>query len=79
MRIFWRALLVAVATLLAWRVVTVGLARYYADQLIPGDIGSITRVLTWAPEHPEALFEQALITAADDPEQAQRFLARAYQ
>ncbi|MCF8015278.1 MAG: DUF4115 domain-containing protein [Chromatiaceae bacterium] len=79
MRIFWRALLVAVAILLAWRVVTIGLARYYADQLIPGDIGSITRVLTWAPEHPEALFEQALITAADDPEQAQRFLARAYQ
>ena len=79
MRILWRVLLVAAAVILAWRVVTIGLAHYYAEQLVPGEPDSIERVLTWAPDHPEALFEQALTRLADDPDQALRQLGRAYQ
>jgi hypothetical protein len=79
MRIFWRALLIVTATILAWRAVTTGLGRYYVDRLEPGDAGSITQALTWAPNHPQALFEQALNVITDDPREAQRLLERAYQ
>lgn len=78
MRALWRLVLVVAAVILAWRVVTIGLASYYVEQLEPGDKGSIARVLTWAPSHPEALFEQALLQIADDPTEAQRLLKRAY-
>jgi len=79
MRILWRALLVVIAVVVAWRVTTIGLARYYADQLVPGETDSINRVLTWAPNHPRALLEKALTLVADEPNDAQRLLVRAYE
>jgi hypothetical protein len=79
MRLLWRVLLVAIAVVIAWRVVTLGLARHYADQLVPGDRASIDRVLAWAPQHPLALFEHALTRIADDPDATQRLLGRAYE
>lgn len=75
----WRIVLVLVALVLAWQVVTNGLGRHYAERLQQGDQGAAEKVLTWLPNHPRALFEQGSRLLADDAEAGEAMLARAYE
>jgi tetratricopeptide (TPR) repeat protein len=54
----------------------VGLAEHYARQQDPQAVAS---ALAWLPKHPEALFEQARLTAETDPATAAQWLRQSAQ
>ena len=79
MIVVWRILLLAAAAFLAWQVVAFGLGGYYAERMRAGDDSAVDQVLAWQSGQPEALFLQGARLMADDPEQAQALLSRAYR
>jgi hypothetical protein len=58
--------------LLAWRIVILGIADYYAEQ----EDGAAV-ALSWYPSHPRALADRALRWEGGDPLQAEQLLRRA--
>jgi hypothetical protein len=68
------ALFIPIAGFLAWRVVTLNLADYYADLGTPE--GSAA-ALNWRPDHPKALVDLALARIQTDPADASRLLRAA--
>ncbi len=78
MAILRRSLLLAVAALVAWRILTLGVSSHYADQLAQGRVDAAAKALAWSGRQPEALFRQALSTREQDPDRAWTLLARAF-
>jgi len=74
----WRALLLALAAVLCWRIVATGLGAHFAQRLEAGDAEALAQVLTWQPQHPQALYAQALRVAEEDTEAALGLFAQAY-
>lgn len=73
-RLLRRGLLLFIASLLAWRVVALGVAEYHARRADPG---AATRALAWHPHHSRALYRQALAVAESDPARAAALLGQA--
>ncbi len=73
----WRALLLLFAALVAWRILTAGLAGHYADRM-PGDPNALEQVMTWAPDHPLALYTKGVDILEDDSDSARALFVRAY-
>ncbi|MBM4221361.1 MAG: hypothetical protein FJ170_05375 [Gammaproteobacteria bacterium] len=66
------AVLAVIAAVLAWRMLTINMAEYFAREP-----GSEAAALKWAPHHPQALFAQGVASAARDAERAADELAAA--
>ena len=66
-------LFLGIAGLLAWRILALGLANYYADQ----HDHDPAKALAWYSQHPKALFIQARDRLADDPLSAEHLFAGA--
>lgn len=60
------------ACFLAWRMVILGMADFYA-----GQADAFDQALAWYPSHPSALAERALALADSDPIQAEPMLSKA--
>lgn len=74
----WRALLILAAGFLAWRIIVLGLASQGLEQLKAGDTAAAERVLNFLPQHPEALYRQAIALLPTHPTGAEAQLAEAY-
>ena len=79
MIVVWRIVLIGASLFLAWQIVAFGLGTYYAERLRGGDEHALEQLVAWQPGHPEALLAQAVGQGADNPEQTQALLARAYR
>jgi len=67
-------LLAALAVLLAWRIVVVGLTDYYIDRIRAGDTNAIAKALFWDDDHPVALYYKAAQIHEKDPATATELL-----
>ncbi len=76
--ILWRALVLILATALAWQIVATGMAAHYAERLERGDTDAARAVLAWRPNHPRGLYVEGIDLAGTDPEAALELLSRAY-
>lgn len=73
-----RAVFVLIASVLAWRIVVLGMAQFYADQ-IEQDATAAGKALAWYPQHPKALRHSAAEWEASDPKRAEDYLTRAWR
>ncbi len=73
-----RATLVLVGSGLAWRIVSLGMAEFYADQIRQNPAAAAT-ALAWYPDYPNALRSLAAQLEGSDPVQAEALLARAWR
>ncbi|MGR6034288.1 MAG: tetratricopeptide repeat protein [Candidatus Nitrosoglobus sp.] len=64
--VHWIVIL-SIGSILAWRIVTLGMAKYYATE-------NPERALAWDPQHPLALRNQAARLLESAPEQAEQLL-----
>lgn len=76
MTVAWlkRAALVLLASILAWRIVSLGMAEFYANRAG----GDPAAALAWYLGHPSALRGLAARLEGSDPARAEALLARAY-
>ena len=70
MKVAWRLTLVTVGGLLAWQIVSVGLARHYAGAAGGVQSPDPEAALVWDSRQTSALIEQALGQAESEPETA---------
>ncbi len=73
-----RSFLLAIATLVVWRVAVLGLSAHYTEQLKDGDVTAADRALAWNDRQPGALLAQANTVLQQDPGTAALLLGRAY-
>ena len=73
-----RFVLLALATLLTWRIAALGLSSHYAQALSEGDRDAAGKALAWNGAQPQALLAQATDLARADAAAAAPLLARAY-
>ncbi len=79
MRIWLRRIFVALlGACLAWRIVALGMAEFYAGQ-IAKDPDAAASALAWYPDYPKALSGLAGQSEGEDPARAEALLARAYR
>lgn len=77
-RWLWRALLLAVAAVLAWYVVALNMAEFYVEKAAEGQREAVEKALWWNPQHPRALALQGRWLIRDgQPEAAMPWLQRA--
>jgi len=66
----------AIVAFLAWRIVIVNLADYFARQ---DTVPAATSALSWYPHHPQALYIQGRALMDDQPSKAEQLLRKAAQ
>lgn len=69
-QILVKVILGAVLLIAAWRILALGLAEYYVEQTLDGDLTAVDKALSWHAGHPRALYLKARQVAAEDPELA---------
>jgi len=78
LKLFARFLLFALAAVLVWQIVALGVSGYYADELRTGDPTAAAKTLAWNGDQPEATLQEALTTGKSDPAKEGELLRAAY-
>ncbi len=73
-----RFVLLAVAALVIWRIVGLGLSSHYVDALEAGEADTAGKALPWSASQPDALLAQANAVREEDPAAAAKLLGRGY-
>jgi hypothetical protein len=75
---FRRVALIAVGSVLAWRVIILGMAEFYAVQIEKNPAAAVA-ALGWYPQHPKALLSLAGQKMVSEPAQAEAMLIQAWR